>query len=207
MAGTNIPSSYVNVAATHIGTHALGPGWRSAVWVQGCPFRCNHCIAPSWLPFTPARLMTPKELAEELLGDPAITGITVSGGEPMLQAARLADMLHHARQIRDVDVICFTGYRLRDLSRFADPGVSRLFDCIDVLIDGPYIQALNQGVGLRGSTNQAVHHFTDRLVDHDFENGPRTIDLVLKGLELSIIGIPSQPVLAAVESALQGYRP
>lgn len=207
MGDMNIPSSMLNIASTHVGTNALGPGWRSVVWVQGCPFRCTGCIAPSWLSFTPARLASPKEIAEELLADPRITGITISGGEPMIQAARLADMVKEARQIRDIDVVCFTGYRLKDLDRFADPGVKELLGEIDVLIDGPYIQTLNQGVGLRGSSNQVVHYLSDRLRDYDFESGTRTIDLVLSGLELRIIGIPSRPVMAAVESALQGYRP
>src|SRR5690348_11966108 len=34
----------VRVAATCTGTRALGPGLRSVVWVQGCPFRCAGCL-------------------------------------------------------------------------------------------------------------------------------------------------------------------
>ena len=40
---------------------------------------------------------------------------------------------------------------------------------LDVLIDGPYKQDLDNEHGLRGSTNQRVF-LTDRLAAHDFEN-------------------------------------
>jgi pyruvate-formate lyase-activating enzyme len=39
----------LNIAATCQATYALGPGLRSAVWVQGCPFRCPGCISPDWV--------------------------------------------------------------------------------------------------------------------------------------------------------------
>jgi len=45
----------VQVAETCIGTRALGPGLRSVVWVQGCPFSCAGCIAPDWIPRSPIR--------------------------------------------------------------------------------------------------------------------------------------------------------
>lgn len=43
----------INVAEICLGTRALGPGLRSALWVQGCPFRCPGCVAPDWIPDRP----------------------------------------------------------------------------------------------------------------------------------------------------------
>lgn len=105
----------LNVAATRVGTRALGPGVRSVVWVQGCPFRCAGCVAPEWIPERPARRADPDRLAAELLADPQVTGFTLSGGEPMSQAAGLARLVRRARLLRDVSVVCFTGYRLERL--------------------------------------------------------------------------------------------
>ena len=93
-------SSVLNIAATLVGTTALGPGYRAVVWVQGCPIHCAGCIAPDWIPFTPNRLVSPAELVAELLVDPLVTGLTFSGGEPMAQAAGLAQVAHLARQRR-----------------------------------------------------------------------------------------------------------
>src|SRR5512146_912679 len=99
--------SVLNVAAICPTTRALGPGVRAVVWVQGCAFHCPGCIAPDWIPIRPARLVKPEALAEELLADPEVTGLTFSGGEPMLQASALARLARAARNMRDVDIICF----------------------------------------------------------------------------------------------------
>jgi hypothetical protein len=107
--------SFVNVAATCSATHALGPGVRSVVWVQGCPLRCPECLAPEWIPDREARLVSPAALAAELLADERVTGLTISGGEPMAQAAALAQMVRAARAVRELTVICFSGYRLARL--------------------------------------------------------------------------------------------
>lgn len=35
----------LNVAATRVGTRTLGPGVRSVVWVQGCPFPPHAAVS------------------------------------------------------------------------------------------------------------------------------------------------------------------
>lgn len=197
----------INVAATQVGTEVLGPGVRSVVWVQGCPFRCRGCISPAWQPVKPARLVHPVGLAEELLSKPEVTGLTISGGEPMVQAAALAKMIKVARRMRDLDVICFTGFQLKDLIRFSNRGINELLGQIDVLIDGPYIDSLNTGKGLRGSSNQQFHFLTDRLRYYPFEVCQRDIELVVSGTELTIVGIPTRQVLSAIHAAVNGYHP
>ncbi len=143
----------VQVAETCIGTRALGPGLRSVVWVQGCPFSCAGCIAPDWIPRRTARAVRPEDLAAELLADPDVTGLTFSGGEPMAQATALAAGIRAARQARDVTLICFTGYRLSVLrSSPPDQGVPDLLAQADVVIDGRYVARRNDNKGLRGAT-------------------------------------------------------
>ncbi|MFF5335802.1 4Fe-4S single cluster domain-containing protein [Streptomyces sp. NPDC013181] len=199
----------LNVAATRVGTEALGPGVRSALWVQGCPFRCAGCMAPDWIPFRPARRAEPAELARELLADPAVTGLTFSGGEPMAQAAGLAEVARLAREIRDVSVICFTGHRVERLrARPPDPGVPALLAAVDVLIDGVYAAALDDGRGLRGSTNQRVHHLTGRLAGtgYDFEHRPRSAEIAVNGPEALLIGVPPPGLVDAFDLAVDAVR-
>lgn len=199
----------LNVAATRVGTEALGPGVRSALWVQGCPFQCAGCMAPDWIPVRPARQAAPAELAAELLGDPRVTGLTFSGGEPMSQAAGLAEVAGHARRIREVSVICFTGYRLERLrARPPGPGVADLLAAVDVLIDGRYVASLDDGRGLRGSTNQRIHHLTRRLADcgYDFAHRPRTAEIAVSGPEAMLIGVPPAGLVAAFDTAVDAVR-
>lgn len=71
-----------------------GPGIRFLIFLQGCPMRCRFCHNPdTWqtdvTKAPSARLQTPEELLEKALrfrpywGSEG--GITVSGGEPLLQ--------------------------------------------------------------------------------------------------------------------------
>jgi anaerobic ribonucleoside-triphosphate reductase activating protein len=186
-----ISAEILNVAATCSATRTLGPGLRAVAWVQGCFFRCPGCIAPGWIPIQPARLVRVEELADELLIHPGVTGITFSGGEPMLQPGSLARLARLVRTRRDVDIICFTGFSLSHLRRTPPvPGVQDLLDQVDVLIDGPYIEQLNDNKGLRGSSNQRIHYLSDRLKGIDFENDLRKVEIQFHEEQMMLVGVP-----------------
>ncbi|MET7606619.1 4Fe-4S single cluster domain-containing protein [Streptomyces avermitilis] len=199
----------LNVAATWVGTTALGPGLRSVVWVQGCPFSCPGCMSSDWIPRTPARSAEPAVLAAELVADPAVDGLTFSGGEPMQQAAALAELARCARRIRDLTLVCFTGYRLERLrARPPAPGVDMLLDEVDVLVDGLYAAERNDGRGLRGSTNQQVHHLTGRLEDrgYDFTGRDRDAEIFVDGPAALLIGVPPPALLTVFDTAVDRAR-
>ena len=192
----------LNIAAISARTQALGPGTRAAIWVQGCPLNCRGCVAPEWIPFTPATQMTPEQIVNGLDLD-QISGMTFSGGEPMEQAAGLAAIARLVRERKDLDLICFTGYRYERLVN--DPpnsGVPELLAEVDVLIDGPYIQALNDSIGLRGSSNQRVIHLTSRLKGYDFETQTRRVEITINDGEIGLVGVPTPEILYAIRKAL-----
>ncbi len=197
----------LNLAAFKSETRALGPGLRSAVWVQGCPFSCPGCIAPEWIPQRSANQVSTRQLADMILNCAEVTGITLSGGEPMQQAAALADLVRRVRAQREVDVICFTGFFLADLVvNDAGPGVSSLLAEIDVLVDGPYIAALNDERGLRGSSNQRFHYLTSRLKDIPFETMPRKVEITIQEGNMLLAGIPTRKNLEAIDGAIKALR-
>lgn len=197
----------LNVAATCLGTYALGPGYRAAVWVQGCPFHCAGCISPEWIPDLPARLVSPEELLDELLENPQVTGLTFSGGEPMHQAQGLAELSRLAKRRRDVDLICFSGYTLDRLrANPPAPGVDLLLAQLDVLVDGPYIASLNDNKGLRGSQNQQIHYLTPRLSMSLLEETPRRAEVHVQNGQAFLVGVPPQGMGAAFSSAIHKFR-
>jgi anaerobic ribonucleoside-triphosphate reductase activating protein len=201
--GWQDPASVLNVAAVCPATRALGPGVRAVVWVQGCPFHCPGCVAPEWIPIRPARLVRPEDLLEELLADPHVTGLTFSGGEPMLQADGLARLARLARSRRDLDIICFTGFPRSQLEKTPPgPGVKELLDQLDVLIDGPYVARLNDNYGLRGSTNQKIHFLTRRLSQFDFETQPRKAEIHLLDGQALLVGVPPIRLNEAFQHAI-----
>jgi anaerobic ribonucleoside-triphosphate reductase activating protein len=137
----------------------------------------------------------------------AIDGLTFSGGEPMEQAAGLATLARLARQKKALNLICFTGYRYgRLLKNPPNDGVADLLAQVDVLIDGPFIRALNDSRGLRGSSNQRIIYLTSNLRDHDFESQRRAVEITITDGELSVIGIPTPDIFAAMKSANHAGR-
>lgn len=199
-----IEQLFLNIAATCPGTRSLGPGLRAVVWVQGCCFHCPGCIAPEWIPLKPARIISPDLLSDELLENPDVSGLTFSGGEPMLQAVGLARLARLARQKREISIICFTGFQRQVLEKSPPvPGVYDLLDQIDVLIDGPYISRLNDNRGLRGSQNQKVHFITDRLSSTNFENSPRKADILIQNGQAMMVGVPPKGLDSAFQRAIE----
>ena len=67
-----------------------GPGVRFVVFMQGCPLRCGCCHNPDTWDFTggeeysAAQIVKKIERYKEYFGDDG--GVTVSGGEPLMQA-------------------------------------------------------------------------------------------------------------------------
>ncbi len=196
-------TSTLNLAAFCPSTRALGPGERAALWVQGCPFHCSGCIAPDWLPFKPANLVSPADLARRILASP-VTGLTLSGGEPMLQAQALSDLVALLRAQRSIDVICFTGFRYEQLQDL--PSAALLLAQLDLLIDGPYLGALNDNRGLRGSSNQRFIFLSPRLRGFDFASAPRKVEVFLSDGQAFLVGVPPRPFSHAFNAALSKVR-
>jgi anaerobic ribonucleoside-triphosphate reductase activating protein len=196
--------SKLNLAAVCRKTGALGPGARAVVWVQGCPFRCKGCISPDWIPFIQANGYHPQSLAEALFSDPEISGITISGGEPVMQASALVDFIQHGQKIRDINVIMFSGYYYENLLAFPESSpAQRLLKLVDVLIDGPYDEKLNNNLGLRGSSNQRIIHLTERLRGYEFEKQFRQTEIQISNGEIFFVGVPPVGVIPGVLTSLE----
>ena len=136
---------------------ADGPGLRCVVFVQGCPHHCPGCQNPQTWPFEGGQEVTPSEIRDRIVATELDTGVTFSGGEPFAQADALADLADLLRP--RYDIACYTGYVFEALLKKAEeePGVRRLLERIDILVDGPFVQARRDRLLLfRGSGNQRI---------------------------------------------------
>ena len=133
-----------------------GPGLRLTVFTQGCPHRCPGCHNPeTWEP-AGGREVPLEELEALLAGNPLLQGLTLSGGEPFLQAGDCASLARRARR-RGLDVWTYTGYRYEDLAEAGRADWEALLAATDVLVDGPFLQAQKSYATLfRGSDNQRL---------------------------------------------------
>lgn len=160
-------------------TKALGPGNRFVIWTQGCLRRCFRCASPELQLSGHGIMYETGALAEKIVKSSDIEGITISGGEPLLQSEALCDLLSRVKLKRpELSVILFTGYTIGQV-RSGDS--KQVLEYIDVLIDGEYKEELNDNRGLRGSSNQRIHFLTPALLEHkeEFESGKRTREMHL----------------------------
>ena len=195
----------LNVAQICPATEVLGPGRRFVVWVQGCPFNCRGCVSPDWIENRPAKLVTVERLAAfivRLAGEEGLEGLTISGGEPAAQAGALAALLKMIRRtLPGFSAISFSGYTLEQLRQkaFVDEQVNSFLSELDVLIDGLYVENLNDAKGMRGSSNQKIHFLTERYrhLEKQFDGSPRSIEIhLINRDEILMVGVPSPKTLA-----------
>jgi anaerobic ribonucleoside-triphosphate reductase activating protein len=177
----------------------LGPGNRAVVWVQGCPFRCPGCMTPDSLDFEGGYEIAIEELAQWVFEQEGIEGVTFSGGDPMAHAAGLSLLVDAVRQRRDLGVMCYTGFTLEYLEAKGTPEQRAFLERIDLLVDGPYVQALHADLLWRGSSNQRLILLTNRYrmeVEKRLGGGDRSdgleVFLTLDG-RLCVAGVPPEP--------------
>jgi len=135
-----------------------GPGYRTAIFTQGCPYHCPGCHNPESQPFEGGRLWTLDEVEKQFANDPLLSGITLTGGEPAEQAEACAELAHRAHQ-KGLNVWTYTGTTLEKLEERAkeDKHLRRLLDETDVLVDGPFLLAERSlELDFCGSRNQRV---------------------------------------------------
>ena len=79
-----------------------GPGVRFVVFLQGCPLRCGYCHNPETQELSGGTKYSSDEIVEKAIRYKAYFGknggITVSGGEPLLQAEFVAEIFKKCHQ-------------------------------------------------------------------------------------------------------------
>lgn len=132
-----------------------GPGFRYVVFTQGCPHKCEGCHNPETHNYYGGTLVKIEELAKDIGKDPLLKGITISGGEPFLQAGQVSVLLEKINP--KLTVMVYTGFTYEYLIKQANEEnqYKRLLEKTDVLIDGKFEKELkDENLMFRGSSNQ-----------------------------------------------------
>jgi len=157
----------MNVARILYPVRVLGPGDRIGVWVVGCHRACPGCSNPELWEQQPKYEISISDLLDiirKIACQHPVDGFTISGGEPMNQAEELVDLVDSLQEISS-DILVYSGYTLDDLRTSGSKAVQTVLSKIGVLIDGSYIEGLNDNSLLRGSSNQKIH-----ILNPDFES-------------------------------------
>ena len=117
-----------------------GPGFRTAIFTQGCPHHCPGCHNPESHDPDGGTEWTLEAVEAKFTGNPLLDGITLSGGEPFQQPAACAELARRAHA-KGLNVWTFTGYLYEQLLQKAeaDPAIADLLQQTDVLVDGPFL--------------------------------------------------------------------
>ncbi|MDR1798167.1 MAG: anaerobic ribonucleoside-triphosphate reductase activating protein [Clostridiales Family XIII bacterium] len=140
-----------------------GPGMRMAIFLQGCPHACEGCHNPQSWPMDGGTETTAEALLAKIRANPLLTGVTLTGGEPLLQAAALlplAGALAGGTEGKRYDLAIYTGYTFEEIMEGAVPdrdAVLALLACASTLIDGRFVLAQKSlALPFRGSVNQRI---------------------------------------------------
>lgn len=151
-----------------------GDGLRVVLWLSGCSHRCYNCQNPqTWNPDNgiPFDEDAKQEIFEELSKD-YISGITLSGGDPLYQE-NVSQVLSLIKEIKekfpDKTIWLYTGYTYEqimwpvitdDFNPERDKLISgkrKILQLCDVLVDGEYIDEQRDiTLKWKGSANQRV---------------------------------------------------
>jgi anaerobic ribonucleoside-triphosphate reductase activating protein len=137
-----------------------GEGTRTVIFAQGCRHHCPGCFNPETHDFNGGELFEVEEIFNKVKDDPFLEGVTFSGGDPLEQAEAFSEL---ATMIKDnkpeLNIWCWTGYTIEQIleQKIHEPGMKKLLEKIDVLVDGRFEQSLFvDGLKFRGSKNQRI---------------------------------------------------
>lgn len=131
-----------------------GPGFRTSIYCAGCKHQCPGCHNPQSWDFAAGGEVEVDELLRDIMADP-FANVTFSGGDPFYQAEAFAELAKKIKKETQKDIWCYTGFLFEELKHHET--YRELLRYVDVLVDGPFIQAQrNEDLLFRGSENQRI---------------------------------------------------
>jgi anaerobic ribonucleoside-triphosphate reductase activating protein len=183
-------------AAARLVSEAEGPGLRWALWVQGCPLRCDGCCNPELLDATGGEPVPSDRLTAELAAAreafPAIEGVTFLGGEPFAQGLALARLARWARA-DGLSIVTYSGFTLEELRARPGDGARALLAATDLLVDGRWDPDAGPSPHRNvGSANQRLVPLTPRgaALATRWDDGPEVVEVRIDGTRVLANGVP-----------------
>lgn len=146
-----------------------GPGVRFVIFMQGCPMRCAYCHNPdTWeinagTPASPDRIMERFRRNKSFYRD---GGITVTGGEPLLQIDFLLELFTLAKAENVHTCIDTSGIPFSPADKEWMAKLDRLLDITDlVMLDIKHIDPIRHK-RLTGCSNENILRFAHYLDRH-----------------------------------------
>lgn len=183
-----------------------GPGKRVVIWTQGCSLRCKNCWNSETHDPKGGDSIEVAHLAQWIVDtvqtNPGLTGLTISGGEPVEQAPALLNLLAMVKtSMPSLSIGLFSGYSERELDQgsywipnaLTAVAKQKLWQSIrsrlDFAVLGRYNHRRPSHHPLTSSANQRLRLYTQRYTLHDFD--PQSVEVTIDAAGLTqITGFP-----------------
>lgn len=149
----------MNIAGINFESIVDGEGVRVVVFVSGCYHNCKGCHNPASHSFTSGQPFT-QELQDEVISyinkTPFVSGITLSGGDPMYSAKEIIPFIRRLRsEVKDISVWIYSGFCFENIVENSE--MFELLKLCDVLVDGEFIlEQRDTTLPYKGSQNQRI---------------------------------------------------
>ena len=147
-----------------------GSGLRYSIFVQGCYHNCLGCHNPESHDVNGGYLKDIEEILKEIDENPLLDGVTLSGGEPMLQVEALIELSKEIKK-RNLNIVLYSGYTYEQIIN--DVNKKRLLELCDMLVDGKFeLEKRSLSLLYRGSSNQRLINVQEslkqnRIIEYD----------------------------------------
>ena len=153
-----------------------GPGKRFTLWTQGCFKKCKNCFNPETWSYSPNKILSPYQIFELIKNYNDLDGVTITGGDPFEQEDDLLSLLFLlSGENYKKGVIVFSGYEKEQIEQH------------QIRKNGLYVDELNIGLDLRGSSNQQFYFFSNKIkeeelkFDHEIEISSFDDNIIITG--------------------------
>lgn len=132
---------------------------RSVVFVSGCKHCCKNCHNKETWDFEYGKEFTKEEqkkIALRVKNNPLITGLTISGGDPMYSYKEVIEFIKLYKSYNPThDIWLYTGFTIEEIENCE---MKEIFEHIDYLVDGLYEDDKKDiSLPFKGSSNQRIY--------------------------------------------------
>lgn len=165
-----------------------GPGIRFVIFMQGCPLRCLYCHNPDTWDTSIGTEYETDEVVEKVLkyrmyyGEKG--GVTVSGGEPLLQIDFLIELFKKLKKVNINTCLDTSGITFSEDNKVLMQKFDELLSCTDLfLLDLKHIDDTGH-IKLTGKSNKKILKFAKYLSDNNAKMWIRQV--IVPGINIDV---------------------
>jgi len=125
----------LNIYHIEKANYVNGKGCRYVIWLQGCRFYCKACWNKQTWHFKTNKMLGIQQLFNDIKKQPNLQGITLSGGEPLLQAEALIPLVQLIKKETALELHIFTGF---EQAEYKTNHQQQLLDLADTIVFGRF---------------------------------------------------------------------